>query len=128
METICGSGSIRFLSSDGRGTLVPEVMKLLAGVAGEDVVVTYQESLRVHYWLWKWLRKSDAKSLGDLRRTLYEYGLVEPSPDAAWIVNRGLSDYSRALGDFTGDVDRLVMKVVDGSRSPEDPISSLDSG
>ena len=107
---------------------MPEVIKLLAEVAGEDVVVTYQESLRVHYWLWKWLRKSDARSLGDLRRTLYKYGLVEPSPDAAWIVNRGLSDYSRALGDFTGDVDRLVMKVVDGSRSPEDPISSLDSG
>jgi hypothetical protein len=105
-----------------------ELSVLLERAAGPEVAVAYREALYVHHWLWRWLGISDQRQLGQLRQLLMRHGLLRPSPDPGWIVNRGLREFSKFMPGLATGLDRTVRETLDGHTMPTDLYRIMDSG
>jgi hypothetical protein len=106
-----------------------EISTVLADVAGAEIAQAYRSALYIHHWLWQWLGVSDPGSLAYLRNVLFTYGLVEPSPEPAWIIDRDLVQYGRDLGPgLLGDLDRLAREALSGHVPPYEPRRTFDGG
>ena len=78
---------------------------------GDENYSFYKMNLEYHYWAWKYHRNSDAGSLRILRKMLYNSGSVAVLEEPAWVIDRSLDDYRRALGsDFADSLSQIDLK------------------
>lgn len=105
-----------------------ELTVLLERVAGAEAAAWYRTTVSAHFWRWRWLGVSDPAQLADLRRIALQCGLVKPSPDPGWVINRRGEDIAALMPGLQASRDAMVRTVLAGHTPPTDPKRTFDAG